>query len=166
MALQQQELSITFTDGVDTKTDAKLSTKLDSLNNGFIGQTGTIQKRNGFAGLSTSIYLPNTASGTNVANGELLVTNGNQILNVSSKQALMYSPALGNKWVSEFGGGAGEPQYQIKLDNIRPSKMFGSCLSMFREETATEEIFVFNYGLYNFAYQSGSYEVLRRDKSN
>ena len=106
MALQQQELSITFTDGVDTKTDAKLSTKLDTLSNGFIGQTGTIQKRNGFASLPTDIYLSSAGSGTNIAAGELLVTNGNELLDVSAKQAMMYSPALGNKWTSEFGGGA------------------------------------------------------------
>jgi len=166
MALQQQELSITFTDGVDTKTDAKLSTKLDTLSNGFIGQTGTIQKRNGFASLPTDIYLSSAGSGTNIAAGELLVTNGNELLDVSAKQAMMYSPALGNKWTSEFGGGAGVPQYQVKLDNIRPSRMFGSCLSMFREETTTEEIFIFNYGIFDIVFQSGAHEVLRRDKSN
>ena len=166
MALQQQELSITFTDGIDTKTDAKLSTKLDSLNNGFIGQTGTIQKRNGFTGLPTDIYLPSSGSGTNIAAGELLVTNGNELLDISAKQAMMYSPALGNKWTSEFGGGAGVPQYQIKLDNLRPSKMFGSCLSMFREETTTEEIFLFNYAIFPGAFDSGFHGILRRDKFN
>lgn len=65
MALQSQEVSIAFTEGVDTKTDDKLAAKLSVMENCYIGEKGTPQKRNGFDELSNSLF----------TSGEQLISN-------------------------------------------------------------------------------------------
>lgn len=166
MALQKQEMNVAFTDGVDTKTDSKLSSKLDVLENGYIGQTGTIQKRNGFDELSNSIYLGSSFTGTTMSKTELLVPNSNQLLSVSSDYAMIYNPSLGNKWVSELNGGSPFRQYQLTADSIRQTNLVGTPVSLFREESTTQEILLLNYRDLNSSLtDDGSYAISRKDLS-
>lgn len=65
MALQKQEIPLAFTEGVDTKTDEKLVSKLSVMENCYIGEKGTPVKRNGFEQLSN----------TRFTSGEQLIVN-------------------------------------------------------------------------------------------
>jgi len=55
MALQKQNIFINFAEGIDTKTNAKITTKLLTLENGVFNKGGEIKKRLGYSILSQEI---------------------------------------------------------------------------------------------------------------
>ena len=68
MALDRQNISVNFSQGVDTKTDPKqvVQGKLLNLENGAFTSTGRIKKRKGFENLGSTIR---------TANGDIQLTN-------------------------------------------------------------------------------------------
>jgi len=86
MALETQYVQIALAEGIDTKTDEKLvaHSKLIGLINGKLAKTGTVQKRDGYFALSTS--LKNVTGTESVTSGEAL--------GVFKKEALMFSDGL------------------------------------------------------------------------
>jgi len=144
MPLQKQPITVTFTDGVDTKTDQYLSTKLDILENGFIGQQGTINKRNGFDELSTAIDSSNAYTGTNLSAGEILVTSNNALAQISGNGAYLYNPSRTNPWRADYTDSP--PRfYQLSSRPVSFSLAGGQCLSVMSEDNIDEILYVANY---------------------
>ncbi len=87
MALQKQQVALSFSGGVDTKTDDKqvLPTKLLELENGIFTKKGSIQKRNGYGILSRSVIASNSsiseATGISTFKDQLLLFTGTELYN-------------------------------------------------------------------------------------
>lgn len=92
MALTSQEISIIFTEGVDTKTDDKIATKLSVLENAYIGQKGTIQKKNGYEALTNTLF----------TNGEQLLTNKNALAVLAPTQFAVRNDTLASGWRADY----------------------------------------------------------------
>ena len=86
MPLQKQEITLLFTEGVDTKTDDKIAQKAEVVDNINIDKTGTYRKRFGFDKL-------NGANDVIVGNPEQLSSADETIALITTTQCLLYSDA-------------------------------------------------------------------------
>lgn len=95
MALQKTPLAITFAEGIDTKTDAKLvaPTKLIDLQNAVFLKNGSLSKRNGYRALGRIV--DSTAKPYGTANG--LVTRGDELVLFAGGNSFSYRPTS-NTW--------------------------------------------------------------------
>ena len=124
MALGKQEVSLVFTEGVDTKTDNKISTKLSVLENAFIGQESTIKKRNGFDELNKQILNPSAHGLTSpIDSGEMLFTHKNQLGLINNKEVLTYNDQNSAKWYSP---NTQAPNHEIEIEAINFPQMSGT----------------------------------------
>lgn len=146
MALQKQVIDVPFTSGVDTKTDNFLANKLDVLENGFIGQAGTIQKRNGFSELSTAINSTGDFVGTNVTSGELLVRRKDELLVANKTGLYSYTPSEASPWTQKtnYSFTPSLPLVSVSIDQINAARSATIPMSSQMEETTTEEIYAIN----------------------
>jgi hypothetical protein len=85
MALQKQQVPVSFSGGIDTKTDDKqvLATKLLELENGIFTKKGKIQKRHGYDLLLQTILDDSTslsaATGVSIFKNELVLFSGTKL---------------------------------------------------------------------------------------
>lgn len=146
MALQKQVVDIPFTAGVDTKTDNILANKLDVLENGFIGQAGTIKKRNGFEELSANVGSVGDYAPATITSGELLLRRKDELLVYGKEGLFSYTPSEASPWAfkSNYDYDPGLPLVQIGIDQISAPVSASLPMSSQMEETATEEIYAIN----------------------
>lgn len=98
MPLPTRLINLPFSQGVDTKTDKKLSSKPEVIENGmFVG--GTIQKRPGVMTLTAS-----TDSGGSQSAGQLLFPFGNELVRINGGATYSLGPQS-NNWTTKLGSG-------------------------------------------------------------
>jgi hypothetical protein len=133
MARRPKKIEIPLTGGIDTKTDRKMvrPPKMLDVINGKYDSGMTVEKRNGFTAVPSTVYPSGTVSGA-----EKLLTVGDGLVAVTGSNMYMYSPGL-TEWTdigdftftkvtarpfdeNEFGGGTAKrtPRTAV-LDGIR-----------------------------------------------
>lgn len=124
MPLQKQEISIVFTDGVDTKTDEKIATKLSVLENAFIGQRATVQKRYGLDQLNKEIVnATDYGATTPLASGELIFSNKNKLGILTKDTVAIYNDQNTEKWHIPNAQGL---NCELTIDSIDFPQMSGT----------------------------------------
>lgn len=96
MALETQFLQVVFTNGIDTKTDAKYVTdnKLLGLENGVLTKTGAISKRNGYTNfVQGSLSFTDSGSAITLNKIEALGSYKEQLLIFGEGYGASYSPS-------------------------------------------------------------------------
>ena len=91
MALDRQDIPITFTGGLDTKTDPKqvMPGKFVALENGVFVSAKQISKRYGYAGLARDVE----SGGPAITNGSALLNFKNELGLFNGTKLYSYSPA-------------------------------------------------------------------------
>ncbi len=99
MALQVQNIPISFTEGLDTKDDYKqvLPGKFLTLQNAVFTSPGELRKRNGYTALPQTID-----NGGNISQGFGLATFNNELLEFNGSQLFSYSASNSN-WINKGG---------------------------------------------------------------
>lgn len=96
MALETQYLQVVFTNGIDTKTDAKYVTdnKLLGLSNGVLTKTGAISKRNGYVNfVQGSLSFTDAGAAITLNTIEALGSYKEQLLVFGQGYGASYSPS-------------------------------------------------------------------------
>ena len=93
--LQDQVVNLTFSTGVDTKTNDKLAVKLSELENGVFEEKLTIRKRAGYDELSTNIL-----GGGTIDNASAVFSFESELLKYSNPNVYSYNETNDN-WVSK-----------------------------------------------------------------
>lgn len=96
MPLQKQVVSLPFTKGLDTKTDAKLSAKPSRLENAVF-RGGTLQKPYGSTALASAID-----TGGNQTKGEALFAFDSELVRINGGTTYSYGQTL-SEWVTKPG---------------------------------------------------------------
>jgi hypothetical protein len=100
MSLQKQSLSVSLSQGVDTKTDPKQlsSGKLLTLENGIFITPQELRKRNGYTALPNTVKYPlahSFSSNRTLTAGRFLTTFNEETIVGDGQNLYSYSPALG-----------------------------------------------------------------------
>jgi hypothetical protein len=98
MALEKQMQAVAFTQGVDTKTDGRLSSKPSRLEN-MVFRGGTLGKRYG-----TTAFNNFSPSGSIFGSGEAFFPFDDELVRIEAGLGYGYSPAL-RAWMGKGGGG-------------------------------------------------------------
>lgn len=108
MFLQKTIQDVLFRSGVDKRTDAKLSVKLETLENCRFGDSDTISKRPGYVSLGTDTI------GAALAGGHSLYTAGKELLRAST--GLLHSKyGVSSKWIER----GSLPMTTVRRQDIR-----------------------------------------------
>lgn len=96
--IQRQNVSISFAQGIDTKSDPKqvVAGKLLTLENGTFQSPSRIKKRNGYTGLGQII----TGTSTSIGTGYSLETFNNELIETDGTKLYSYAQDL-NQWASK-----------------------------------------------------------------
>lgn len=161
MALQKQEIPLAFTEGVDTKTNDKLASKFSVMENCYIGEKSTPQKRNGFEELSN----------TRFSTGEQLVVNKDVLGLISPTQFAVRNTQDSTGWradLSAYSSSNINTTYKninVPLDDILPGGLqmgTGASDSVIAFNGTTESLpGDFNY-TYGFFRRNSDGAIIRR----
>lgn len=100
MALQKQVIAYTFEQGLDEKTDPKLTQNLTTLENAIFQKRHTLQKRYGWTPAGDTIIGAQSGQGSTITSGAALGLFNNELLLFSDQ--LVYSYASANdSWVDK-----------------------------------------------------------------
>lgn len=93
--LQDQVVNLTFSTGVDTKTNEKLAVKLHELENGVFEEKETIKKRCGYDELSNDIL-----GGSTVSTSQALFTFQDELMRYANPNLYSYNEQ-NDRWISK-----------------------------------------------------------------
>lgn len=143
MALTDQQIDLIFTEGVDTKTDDKIATKLSVLENANVGQKLTVNKRFGFDELDKKIV--NAAAYGEVSpiiEGEVLFTHKDKLGILNKDIVAVYSDQNTDKW---FLPGEQAMNVEISIESIDLPHVAGTSRGLQAVEGPNDILIVGNY---------------------